>query len=65
MQTQIQDVAATRLARQTGKLALHLEENVSIEVAVEISSAGILSIGALVAGILLSSAVIVRAAVRK
>ena len=65
MQTQADDVAATRPTRQTGKVLLRLGKDVSLDVAIEISSVGILSIGALVAGILLSSAVIVRAAVRK
>jgi hypothetical protein len=65
MQTEVHNVAGTSPARQTGKLLLRLGEDVSLEVSVEIGSVGILSIGALVAGILLSSAVIVRAAIRK
>ena len=44
------------------KVAFHIGDRVALDIEVEVSSAGLLSIGALVAMTLLSTAVLVRAA---
>jgi hypothetical protein len=48
--------------RELGKVTLHFENRVLLNIEVEISSGGLLSIGALIAMTLLSTAVLVRAA---
>ncbi len=58
-----QHLRLRRFQRHTGRLSLRLGSQVRLKVVVNISSGGLLSIGALVTGILLSSAVIVRVAV--
>jgi hypothetical protein len=51
--------------RQTAQLSVCLGKQFGLKLSVDVSSTGLLSIGALVAGILLSSAVIVRSAVKR
>jgi hypothetical protein len=50
---------------QTADLSLKLGKRVGLDMRVRLTSAGILSVGALVSGILLSTAVLVAVAVRE
>ena len=61
------DVAKSHLApdRQRAKLRLRAGKRVSLTVGVDVSSGGLLSIGVLVSSILLSTAILVRAAAER
>lgn len=52
-------------ALQTGEVSLRLGRQAGLDVKLRLTSGGILSIGALVSGILLSTAVLVAVAVRE
>ena len=62
-QTQLNELATTD--RQRSEIHLRFGQAVDLKASVDVSSTGLLAITALVSGILLSTAVLVRSAVRE
>jgi len=65
MANDLQTTEPQAVDRQRSKVHLHFGQAVDIKASVDVSSTGLLAITALVSGILLSTAVFVRSAVRE